>query len=555
MKAKSFLFSLLCMAAILVGCEKKEAPIVEEDPTGGVKSYVSVSVKSSISSRLAPNVTDGGYVEGEVAENKIQSIDFYFFDGSGNPFKFNSPVTEGSTASYTNMYTVTEGLTTTSSTGNVEEVVSVTMPLQHNMGDYPASVVAIVNGTQRFQNLPIADFRTHIFNNYATSNGFLMSNSVYKDASGAEVFSTPLSESNFALSEADAKLNPINIYVERTAVRVEVAQKTAVEKYETGYKTLLGVDSVMVYAKIVGWDIVTTAKHAYTVKKIDLTWPDQINGMTWNMPADFRSYWADASWVADSLNKQFAYNGLKNQVGLGYFDYCLENTTEPEYLETSGVHDVVASRSNVTKAVIAAVLLNATGDTMRIANWYGQDYTIDGLKVAIANSLKNKMFYTEGGNWYPIKAEHIRFVQGSGLPGEEKSYEVYCQLTDAARAYAWASHADGTGAIVNEDEDIYIRQNVEVAKIWNGRSYYMVNIQHMGTTEMNGTDYLPAYYGVVRNHAYQITFGAVKGLGTPVFDPGSLLPEPVLPDDTESYIDAEINVLSWHLIQQEVTLQ
>jgi hypothetical protein len=67
--------------------------------------------------------------------------------------------------------------------------------------------------------------------------------------------------------------------------------------------------------------------------------------------------------------------------------------------------------------------------------------------------------------------------------------------------------------------------------------------------------YLPAYYGTVRNHAYQITFSAVKGLGTPVYDELKDIPEPIKPDDTESFIEAKINVLSWHLIKQDVTLQ
>jgi hypothetical protein len=86
-------------------------------------------------------------------------------------------------------------------------------------------------------------------------------------------------------------------------------------------------------------------------------------------------------------------------------------------------------------------------------------------------------------------------------------------------------------------------------------SYYIVNIEHLGVKEMDGETYLPAYYGTVRNHVYQITFGAVKGLGTPVFDPEAIIPEPVQPDDTESFIEAQINVLSWHLIKQDVTLQ
>lgn len=172
---------MLFLAAILVGCEEPQPPTSD----GDANSYITVAVKSSMASRAA---ADGGYIEGVDAENEITSIDFYFFATTGEPFKFNSPITAGSTSGYSNLYTVGPDQIT-ANTGNIEEVAKVTLALQHNLGEYPGSVVAIVNGTQRFENLPIEDFRTHTFNSYKTANGFLMSNAVYKDpVSGNEVF-------------------------------------------------------------------------------------------------------------------------------------------------------------------------------------------------------------------------------------------------------------------------------------------------------------------------------------------------------------------------------
>jgi hypothetical protein len=551
MKTKSFLFSVLFLAAILVGCERPQ-----QQTEGEANSYITVSVKSSMLSRAA---TDGDYIDGVGVENEIKSIDFYFFSTSGEPFKFNAPITTGSTSGYSNLYTVTEKTIETTEKDHVEEIVKVTLALQHNMGDYPGSIVAIVNGTRRFENLSFKDFRDHTFNGYATSNGFLMSNSVYVDNDGNEVFQTKVAPENFAVTAEAAKKKPIEIYVERTAVRVEVAQNDkAVTSYDTGYEFVNGT-TTKVYAKIKGWDIVTVPIHAYTVKRINKDWEDEINDFTWNHPDEFRSWWADAQFNAENINKQFAYNLLKNPVGIGNYDYCLENTTLPIYAEVSGVHDQVKSRTNVTKAVIAAELVDKDGNKLEIASWYGKDYTIEGLKTAIANSLADKMLYGADGGWKPIEPNQIELVQGSGKDNEEKSYEVYCKLTDDAQSrYNWASDKGGTN-IPNDLEQTYIRQNVEVAKVWNGMSYYIVNIEHLGLQEMDGKTtpptYLPAYYGTVRNHAYQITFGAVKGLGTPVFDPEAIIPEPVQPDDTESFIEAQINVLSWHLIKQDVTLQ
>ena len=67
-------------------------------------------------------------------------------------------------------------------------------------------------------------------------------------------------------------------------------------------------------------------------------------------------------------------------------------------------------------------------------------------------------------------------------------------------------------------------------------------------------EYVKGYYGVVRNHAYEVEFTGITGLGTPVYNGGETIPWPVEPDETESFISAKINVLSWHLINQSVTL-
>ena len=451
MKTKSFLFSVLFLAAILVGCERPQ-----QQTEGEANSYITVSVKSSMLSRAA---TDGDYIDGVDAENEIKSIDFYFFSTEGEPFKFNAPITTGSTSGYSNLYTVTEKTIETTEKDHVEEIVKVTLALQHNMGDYPGFIIAIVNGTRRFENLRFEDFRAHTFNGYATTNGFLMSNSVYVDSTGNEVFQTKVAPENFAVTAEAAKQKPIEIYVERTAVRVEVAKKDqAVTSYDTGYEFVNGT-TTKVYAKIKGWDIVTVPLHAYTVKRIDKNWGAEINGFTWNHPEDFRSWWADAQFEAKDINKEFTYNLLKNQVGLGNFDYCLENTTLPKYVANKEVHDQVASRTNVTKAVIAAELVDEAGNKLEIASWYGKDYTIEGLKTAIANSLADKMLYGADGGWKPIEPNQIELVQGSGLDGEEKSYEVYCKLTDSAqKSYNWSSDKGGTN-IPDSLEQNYIRQN------------------------------------------------------------------------------------------------
>ena len=89
-------------------------------------------------------------------------------------------------------------------------------------------------------------------------------------------------------------------------------------------------------------------------------------------------------------------------------------------------------------------------------------------------------------------------------------------------------------------------------------AYYIVNIQHLGAkTADDGIEtenYQTGYYGVVRNHAYNLELNSIKGLGTPVYDKTSDIPWPVDPDLTESFIAADIKVLAWHIIKMGVDL-
>jgi hypothetical protein len=384
-----------------------------------------------------------------------------------------------------------------------------------------------------------------------------MTNSVYVGADGKIVMETPITVENLAINATAALANPVKIYVERTAARIEVKEATdAPDVYdtETNITDAMGT-TTHVYARIIGWDVVTYANTTTLAKEIDLSWEATINGLTWNQPALYRSYWAKAT---PALTKTFSWNSLKNTVGA--VDYCLENTTLPVYATQTTdagetVEDKDVSRTNVTKVVVAAQLFSDKEGTqeVKIANWYGQYYTLDGLKAVVAQSLKNDLILKVGEAYTPITPAQITVVTNEG--DVQNSYEVYFKLVDGIEGTWYAIDADNKYVAV-EDANAVLA-DVENAKIWNGKSYYIVNIEHLGTKERVGetTEYAPAFYGVVRNHAYEITFSGVQGLGTPVYDPTTIYPEPVTPENTESYVAAEINVLAWHLVKQTVTLQ
>ena len=92
-----------------------------------------------------------------------------------------------------------------------------------------------------------------------------------------------------------------------------------------------------------------------------------------------------------------------------------------------------------------------------------------------------------------------------------------------------------------------------------GATYYYVPIVQNSALNVNAKDpkaQNPEYlglFGVVRNHYYQLTIKKVQGLGTAVPDPTQVI-VPEEPVDKDYYIAAEINILDWKLVSQDVNL-
>ena len=81
----------------------------------------------------------------------------------------------------------------------------------------------------------------------------------------------------------------------------------------------------------------------------------------------------------------------------------------------------------------------------------------------------------------------------------------------------------------------------------NGETFYYVDIKHLGNTGK------AAEFGIVRNHAYNITINSIKGYGSPVYIGNAFLEYPETPEQN-TYVSAKINILSWRLVNQEVNI-
>ena len=119
-------------------------------------------------------------------------------------------------------------------------------------------------------------------------------------------------------------------------------------------------------------------------------------------------------------------------------------------------------------------------------------------------------------------------------------------IADADEAYYSPTEAaKGEEAVAYTDEQVTaILESVSPAQVWTeGYTYYYTNIQHFGSAT-----------GMVRNHVYEVTISAITGLGTPVYNPAHII-TPEEPEEQEALnIAAQINILSWHVVSQSVSL-
>ena len=110
------------------------------------------------------------------------------------------------------------------------------------------------------------------------------------------------------------------------------------------------------------------------------------------------------------------------------------------------------------------------------------------------------------------------------------------------------------------NEGLVAEQNPETfgkATAFNGGAmFYTIPIEHYAQSGSNALDVTDeGYYGVVRNHWYRLSINQILRVGHGVYNPGSDTEpgEPLIPDDPETplfYVDAQINILSWKIINQ-----
>lgn len=497
------LFPLALAAIAFSACTSEEVAENNSSTGEGTTRYVAVNINSVGTSGSR---ADGDYANGSANENKINAVRFYFFTENGDAYNMG-------TTNYVEKENPTgEGKLTP----NVEKITDAMLVIEGETKTAPHSMIAVVNpATIKEGVLQAKMTKAQVeaavagqnFNAQgANAKDFVMSSSVYSDGTN-KVWVADIT-GHVAKDQNTAMQNPVDIYVERVAAKLTSTATGAGQsnKFLVGETT----NGKNVYAVIKGWGLAKETTDANLIKQIDATWTDNGLGITmWNHPAYFRCYWETSS---TNLGENKSYNDYKSQIGQVY--YTNPNTTannKPQYVAT-----VELQYEDGTKA--------------EICKYNGVEYlSEEAVKKAILAENKDYKKHTTtatGTEITGLTVNDIHFVV--------TGYQVKAQLKEGVTVYK------GEVEATNECNTNMGKSLAEIRK--EGRAYYYTDVAHLGTAK-----------GIVRNHYYQIDVNSIKGFGTPVYDPDSKF-VPVVPEDTQTYLAARINVLSWRIVKQTVDL-
>ena len=564
---KKLFFAAMSLATI-VSCSKNVDDASSVATADGQAAFISVSLKAAGEmTRANENLESFQY--GSTEENAIANATFYFFDAAGNPYNVDTD----------NAVEVnTKTLTTTTNSGtpvnNIEAYSNVILVIKQSQNTPPAKMVALINVADPtdYADMTLAELQDAA-SNYKTTNGFVMSNSVY-EKNGAEVVATEILPENIFTSPdpegevgdayvapENSGVKPVEIFVERVAAKVKVNVSNKIEGVlnvpatdNTEAYTIYPVADVKdTYVKVRGWDVTNAAVESNLIK--DYATTTLFSPV--NNAAFHRSYWANTIASANPTHG-FKFTDITKTVGSEA--YYNENTLTPTNAEGWYNANTISGATKASQLIVAAQLVDAEGKAKEFARWYGKDYENgDALKANMINNAAKQIFTKtttttgEGDEAVTetvltgITISDVTFYQcdpgdyvstGDTYKGDRR-YEVRVKAKDGVTYY----HADGK-TTYTADEVTAILANIEPAMIWaGGMTYYYTLINHYGDAD-----------GMVRNHIYDITISGFKGIGTPVYDPTKII-IPEVPVEQEAYhLTAQINILSWALVSQNVEL-
>lgn len=386
------------------------------------------------------------------------------------------------------------------------------------------------------------------------TRGFFMTNAAI--AIGGETPSTSTAQilapitvyNEKSYAEDAAKDNPI--YVERAAAKVTVSVKTI---EGNGDNTLIVEDDYPHYAdaKVLfeGWYLQNTNKTFYPVRKVDNfdTWKTDDykvgtdNRFVGELANPYRIFWAvDPNYRPETGNEGDGLTGAPETVDtwitMGQDGYCAENTT---------------TAATMTEKALTSVLLKA-----KFTPKDGQEND-NFFVLNNVSAIYSQAEFLEWATRTLTQANHTATRELS-IDTELTGGKDINTPDDLKKLIKSTVDTE----LTDDQAKALLKEAGNSIKFYQGgvTYYYATVIKHFGDEETpyEGNDANVSYeeekhlgrYGVVRNTWYELTINSVSGPGEPEIPEIPVTP----PDKKESYINCEINILSWAKRSQGVEL-
>lgn len=428
----------IALLSIAVACSKEN--VTSDQGGSDANQYMAVNLAMSVgaSTKAPSDYRDGSEAESTVNVNN--SI-FLFYDAYGNY------LTAGTISATDGSVDANGNLTLTTNPSNYVEKDSKAVIVLGPTRIRPALVLAVLNYDKcnTLKNLSLADVHAHVDNNAISTDAgkFTMTNSVYVDGKNI-VNATPISASSVKETKEDALKSPVQIYVEREAVKVNMKGKEGLNKtadgkiyFETANAEYV-LDGVKVSARIVvdGWAVNAFNTTSYLVKNVPASWIATNPFADWYDEAAKRTFWAqDPNYSGsegyifgrDPKDEPGTYKNVQylswNEAAannVNSYSYMYENTADKASAKVNG-----GELANVPTILIAAhVEMAQDGTTWKNPDIYkfgGLFYTNTSLKnYAAEQILKNKLHWqyttTEGTKTASVSPAQITIDFVANLP-------------------------------------------------------------------------------------------------------------------------------------------
>ncbi len=607
--------ALFTCAAIFSACSDDDLESVSTSSTfHGDEAYFNVNIVYTDGTSTSSRATDGGYSYGTTAEQAINTLDFYFYDASGAYIlhkqvtaddDFGSSINSGNLEYKSNTTVVLSDLHGKSYPDYMAVVINRPSESSLRSLSMDGALAATFN-----------DYKDGSGNFTISSTSYYGAGEDC-DYFATKVDEKNFVEAESDLTDADAITLYVERLAAKVTVNFsDNLQNTLTSNsnminigsypiYDGSATTTTNKD---LYAKFSKWGLNATAKKSYAYKNILGNWYTSTSGLYnendntewWNGDAEYRCYWAmgaayDADYkptmdASDKFPYNYAevdscgitqdvmaleyitYNDLGNGNDFGDYTYCMENTNA-----TTPLMDRFGSI--VTSVLLKAELVDENGTAQDLIRYSGVLYSQTDFLTQIM-SIHSPQLYTHSTKTTSGTAEDVytqitssdvqikdahdgKVILKLNTNGEAKEWYQYDSSSDT---YTKLTDNTTTGETVVDQANALLAEEFKentATYFKGGQMYYWVPIEHLrnsNTTKNTAGDYTDSSYkfpegdyGVVRNHYYKLTINSVSNLGRAVYDPAEMIIPSVTYDQTYQ-IGAQMNVLSWKVIEQDVDL-